>query len=92
MSPWEIFFGQCENETLKKSIPDLNIGEGNYYFIISKLKHMLCAQKNRLSETVLLSTQNMFKLIDKQNNCKFTYSPYFFSGQMSYVMQYFFSL
>ena len=34
-------------------------------FHISQTKHVVGTQKNRLNETVLLSTQNMFKLIGR---------------------------
>ena len=36
-------------------------------FLVSQPKHMFVgAQKNRLNETVLLSTQNMFKMLGKK--------------------------
>ena len=35
-------------------------------FFISHPKHVVGTQKNRLNETVLLGTQNMFKLMDKK--------------------------
>ena len=38
----------------------------NYFLISQRKTCVLGAQKNRLNETVLLSDQNMFKLMDKK--------------------------
>ena len=36
----------------------IRVGNGKLFFLISQQKHVAGAQKNRLNETVLLSTQN----------------------------------
>ena len=39
-----------------------------HYFLTYQFKHVLGAQKNHLIETVLLSTDNMFWLRNKNND------------------------
>ena len=43
------------------------VTENNICSFSSKT-YVVCTQKNRLNETVLLSTQNMFNLIYKEKN------------------------
>ena len=48
------------------------------YFLIHQFKHVFGAQKKHLTETVLLSTHNMFWLRNKKNNfqlCTLIWGP-----------------
>ena len=58
-----------------------------YFLYFSSKTYVVGAKKNRLNETVLLSTQNTFKLMGKKI-IKFYANKISLSGLMSYLMIY----
>ena len=51
---------------LSKTGRQLRVRKGNYFSYFSIKTYVVGTQKNRLTETVLLNTQNMFKLMDRK--------------------------